>query len=248
MLRALGREIQAVTFDCWGTLLTFEPHPRAAYQARVEALAEAARRGGLSSGESVARQALRVAHERHQEAWSGAVQAGAQEMAVWALEALGLADPALEDPLARAFEEAALLDQIPALSGARATLERLAERGVRRALVCDTGFTPGRVVRELLDREGLLDWLEVLVFSDEAGMPKPHAPVFRAALDGLASTAERTVHVGDLLRTDIAGARELGMGTIRIRHHNDDDSGLPEADAVADSHDHLCALLGLDAN
>jgi putative hydrolase of the HAD superfamily len=248
MLRALDREIQAVTFDCWHTLLTSgRPMPRA-QQARFCALVEAARRGGLAEDEAAARQALGVAYGRHLEAWSGAVQAGAQEMAGWALEALGLSDPALASPLVRAFEEAALLEEIPALAGARSTLERLAERGVRRALVCDTGFTPGRVVRELLDREGLLEFLEVQIFSDEAGMPKPHAPVFHAALDGLASTPERTVHVGDLLRTDIAGAREVGMGTIRIRHHNDDDSGLPEADAVADSHDHLCALLGLDAD
>ena len=51
--------------------------------------------------------------------------------------------------------------------------------------------------------------------------------------------------MGDLRRTDVAGARALSMGTVRIRASHDDTSDLPEADAVADSHAHLCEILGL---
>ncbi len=245
MLRVLDREIRAVTFDCWGTLLAFEPHPRRAHRARLDALVEAAGRRGVELSSERAAEVIGAGHRRHLEHWADARQTGSPEMARWALESLGITEEALAEELARSFEEAALLDEIPTLEGAERTLRGLAECGVRRALVCDTGFSPGRVVRELLDRVGLLRWLEVLVFSDEAGMPKPHAPVFRAALDGLESAAASTLHVGDLLRTDVAGAREIGMGTIRIRDHNDDQAQLPEADAVVDSHAALRRLLGI---
>ncbi len=50
-------------------------------------------------------------------------------------------------------------------------------------------------------------------------------------------------HIGDLRRTDIAGARRLGMRTVRIRDHYDDPSDHAEADHVADSHAHLRDLL-----
>jgi FMN phosphatase YigB (HAD superfamily) len=75
------------------------------------------------------------------------------------------------------------------------------------------------------------------------------------------------VHVGDLRRSDIAGARSVGMGSVRIAAHHDDsdggpaetagviDCGLagcappcprPEADAIASSHAHLLELLAYE--
>ena len=139
-----------------------------------------------------------------------------------------------------------LYEETRSLEGARATLERLRERGIRRALVCDTGFSPGRVVRHLLDRNGLLELLEVQIFSDEAGVPKPHPSLFRAALEPLGVEPPSAVHVGDLRRTDVAGGRGVGMGTVRIRDHYDDTTDHPEADAVADSHAHLRRILAVD--
>ena len=137
------------------------------------------------------------------------------------------------------------MQRVLALEGARETLEALARKGIRRALICDTGYSPAQVVRELLARQGLLDLLEVQVFSDEAGVPKPDPKVFNAALAPLGVAPGDAVHVGDLRRTDIAGARAMGMGCIRIRTHFDDPSDLPDADAIADSHAHLLELLAI---
>ena len=59
------------------------------------------------------------------------------------------------------------------------------------------------------------------------------------------------VHVGDLRRTDVAGARALGMTTVRFRGvveddapEEGDDEG-PEADHVIDRLAELPALLGV---
>jgi hypothetical protein len=40
--------------------------------------------------------------------------------------------------------------------GIRPSLEALQARGIRLGIVCDVGFSGGAVLRELLEREGLL--------------------------------------------------------------------------------------------
>ncbi len=233
-----------MTFDCWGTLI-YERDRHSGARMREELFARTLREHGIETTDEESTTALNQAWRRHWQEWLAGVSTDAIDIARWGLEAFGIEERELAERLGRGLQEVALGQEVIALEGAGETLERLAQRDVRRALICDTGFSPGRVVRQLLDRVGLLRWLEVLVFSDEAGMPKPHAPVFRAALDGLESAAGSTLHVGDLLRTDVAGAREIGMGTIRIRDHNDDQAQLPEADAVVDSHAELQELLGI---
>jgi len=235
-------KIHAITFDCWGTLL-FERDPRASYAHRVEAVAVAAFGSAGAAELGRARVALDAAWRRHYARWEAGIASGAPEIAGWALAELA---PERGDEAVRLAEDFARIgadSEVAALEGARDTLARLAAAGVARALVCDTGFTPGRAVRPLLERAGLLDLLPATVFSDEEGVPKPHARVFAAALAGVGARPAEAIHVGDLRRTDVAGARATGMGTIRIRAHYDDPSALPDADAVADSHEHLRQIL-----
>ncbi len=232
-----------MTFDCWSTLI-YERDPSRAHSLRTDALREAAGRAGADVTAEAARAALDAAWRRHSELWTAGVASGAAEMAAWALGDLGVRDPAVAVALAPRLAEASRASDIVELDGAGATLERLAAGGVRRALVCDTGFSPGRVVRELLARAGLLPLLEITIFSDEAGVPKPDPRVFHAALSPLAVPPRAAAHVGDLRRTDVAGARAVGMRSVRLRWHHDDRSPLPDADAVADSHAHLREILG----
>jgi putative hydrolase of the HAD superfamily len=237
--------LRAVTFDCWGTLI-HEHDPAPARAARVAALQEMLARARIEAALADAQAALEAAHRRHVELWQRGLASGAAEMAEWALARFAI-EPreraALAAELAQPFAEAALAHPVVALAGARETLVHLRERGIRRALICDTGFSPGRVVRRMLDEHGLLELLEVQVFSDEAGVPKPHPSVFLRALDAVEARPAEAAHVGDLRRTDVAGARAVGMRTVRIRDVHDDASEHAEADAVADSHAHLRELL-----
>ncbi len=234
----------AVTFDCWGTLI-FERDPIAAYKLRIDALQRAAKRSGVELSRTDTRLSLDKAWLRHFDLWEAGIAAGPAEIASWALEDLSISDPANAAHLASDFTELAIELEIDALDTAGLTLEQLASAGVRRALICDTGFSPGHVVRRLLRREGLLDLLEVQIFSDEFGRPKPCPTIFHAALGPLDAAPESAVHVGDMRRTDVVGAREAGLGTVRISHHHDDQSDHPEADEVAESHERLREILGL---
>jgi putative hydrolase of the HAD superfamily len=237
----------AVTFDCWNTLLYEENWP-AAHARRVAELHRIAAEAGRATTRDEATRAFDSAWLRHMNLWREQHATGAVEVARCSLEILGIElDGIAFDHLVQHWQNASHT-HVEALAGSRPLLQRLRSLGIRTALVCDTGLTPGGVVRLHLKRHGLLELLEVQIFSDEVGVPKPHPRMFHAALEPLRVTPERCVHVGDLRRTDVAGGRSVGMRTVRFRARFDDVEGLPEADAVADTHAHLGTLLGvLDA-
>jgi putative hydrolase of the HAD superfamily len=86
------------------------------------------------------------------------------------------------------------------------TLEAVRSRGLRVAVVSDTGFD----LRPAMDRLGLTPYLDAVVMSYEQGVCKPAAAVFRTACDRLGVRPERTLMVGDNPLTD-AGAVTAGL-------------------------------------
>jgi len=234
---------KAVTFDCWNTLL-YEDDWTTAHALRVTELRAAAFEAGHAVSHTDAGRAFDAAWDRHMRGWVDGFATGANEVARWALSELGLGEPhPTVERLVAIFEEASHSSRVCAIDGAGDLLAALHRAGVPCALVCDTGLTPGRVVRRHLDHQGLLEGLAAQAFSDEVGAPKPDPRAFRAALEPLGVAPEQALHVGDLRRTDVAGARALGMTSVRIRSRYDDLSDLPDADFVVDSHAELETLL-----
>jgi len=236
---------RAITFDCWNTLLVEEDWPRA-HAMRVTALHDVAAEAGLEVAWEDAGRAFDSAWGHHQKLWCGGIASGSREIAKWSLESLALptAGPVFEH-LVQLFEEASHTSHVKALDGARELLGSLVAADVPCGLVCDTGLTPGRRVRILLDRAGLLEALATQVFSDEVGVPKPAELCFTAALEALGVSPEHALHVGDLRRTDVAGGRAVGMQTVRIRDRYDDTGDGDDADYVITSHTELRAALEL---
>ncbi len=235
---------QAVTFDCWSTLI-YEKNPDAVYRERVLALLRVAKAHGIEISEQNARASLDRAWREHWERWQREETSSPKAIAFAALRGVGLQAPHAVERLVKEFVEIATASEIISLTSAHETLAALARENIATALICDTGFSPGVVVRELLRREGLLSLLTTQVFSNEAGVSKPNPRIFQAALANLQTAPNSTVHVGDLRRTDIAGARRMGMATIRITEHHDDQSDTPEADVVVTSHANLRDILHL---
>jgi len=234
----------AVTFDCWNTLLVEEDWPLA-HALRVTALHDVAEQAGVETTWEAAGSAFDAAWGRHQELWTAGVASGSREIARWGLDILGV--PASEqsfESLVHLFEEASHTSHVKALDGARELLGALVAADIPCGLVCDTGLTPGRQVRRLLHRAGLLKALTTQIFSDEIGVPKPDGLTFTAALEPLGVAPEHAVHVGDLRRTDVAGARAVGMRSVRIRDRYDD-AGEDDADFVVTSHTELRKAFGL---
>ena len=124
--------------------------------------------------------------------------------------------------------------------------EDITDAGLVVGIISDTSLATGRHLRTYLDRHDILRHVTSAAFSDEVGVYKPDPAIFEAAMAGLDIDDPSTVvHVGDLRRTDVAGARALGMATVRFRGVLDDDGPGDEADHVIGRLADLPGLLGL---
>lgn len=68
----------------------------------------------------------------------------------------------------------------------------------------------------LLDRLGLTPWFDCVTYSTESGAAKPAAAIFARALERHRAVARDTVHVGDSMAADVAGARAAGLRAILL--------------------------------
>jgi FMN phosphatase YigB (HAD superfamily) len=131
-------------------------------------------------------------------------------------------------------------------------LEALRSAGIRIGIICDVGLAPSPTLRRFLERNALLDHFDHWSFSDEVGTFKPDPAIFAHAHAGLGGLEPaETAHVGDLRRTDIAGAQ--GVGALAVRYSGifddpgsaDDGTDQVEGDAVIADHADLLGALGL---
>lgn len=235
--------IEAVTFDFWNTIAQV---PEGAMpEARRRAVAAACEEGGLAVEAALLEASLEEVRLRWESSWGEGVHLHPEEGAEMLVRALG-AEGEGGARVAEAFLGAIREVELELAPGIGAALEELGARGVRIGIVCDVGFSGGEMLRELLGREGLLEHFDGWSFSDETGHYKPAPQAFEAALATLRAQPEEALHIGDLRRTDVAGAAAIGMKTARYRGMHDDgeDSGV-EADFILDSHHQLLDVLDL---
>jgi putative hydrolase of the HAD superfamily len=229
--------IRAVTFDFWNTIAV-EPRRGAMRDARHAAVLAACESLGLEhTAERVGTSVEEVIRVR-EAAWEEGVHLSPAEGAERLADALEL-DAAARARVAEAFLGAGREVELGLAPQIGTTLERLAEEGLALGIVCDAGFTGGAVLRAFLAEQGLLPLFSGWGFSDEVGAYKPAPEIFAAALGMLDAEPAEAVHVGDLRRTDIAGARAHGMASVRYRGLADDPEPGPEADFVIDDHREL---------
>ena len=101
-------------------------------------------------------------------------------------------------------------------TGASELLQAVQRLGLRSGVVSNTVWRDHDDYRSDFHRLGVAELVPVIVTSIDAGVRKPHPGIFRLALDGLATTPDRTVFVGNSEAADIAPTRELGMYAIRV--------------------------------
>lgn len=147
-------------------------------------------------------------------------------------------DPSVGRRVADAFSDARDHREVEPLPGLPDALDALDERDHRVGVV--TNGPPG-MQGEKLAALGLADAFEVVVHAGWEGIPaKPEPAPFHRALDTLGSTPERTVHVGDSLASDVAGAQGAGLRAAWLRQH--DDTPDPTPDYTLDSLHDVAAL------
>lgn len=234
--------IEAVTFDFWNTIARVPTG--AMTEARQRGISAALRSSEIEVEADLMLDALRQVGLDWERAWAQGRHLPPHEAAADLVRHLGV-EGAAREMVAEAFLGAGREVELELAPGIGPALEALTEREVQLGIVCDVGFSGGELLRELLEAEGLLRHFSGWAFSDEVGHYKPAPEIFEAALAALGAEPGAAMHVGDLRRTDVAGAAAHGMRTVRYRGMNDegeDDSG-PEAEFVLDSHAELVDLV-----
>jgi putative hydrolase of the HAD superfamily len=211
--------LSAITLDYWDTL-----YDGTTLDVRVERRSLALRRLVAELGHALPDDewiALYGASGEEAERWWREEHRGyaTVERIRWVLDHLGLAcavdDPRL-DAVVREVDAALVDHPPPLLPGAAEAVRALAGAGLRLAIVSDTGFASGAAQTAILERDGLATHFDALVYSCDVGRAKPHRAMFAAALDALGVPPERALHVGDIERTDVAGALAMGMRAARL--------------------------------
>jgi putative hydrolase of the HAD superfamily len=121
-------------------------------------------------------------------------------------------DPGVGRDVARAFNARRDHGDVRLLPGAREVLEAFADE--YRLGVVTNG--PPEVQRPKLAGADLNGTFGTVVFAGYDTEPKPAAEPFHRALSALGGDAERAVHVGNSLASDVAGAHAAGLRSVWI--------------------------------
>ncbi len=206
-----GRRFQAVVFDWGGTLTPFHTFDLADLWSVAARILAPERADELTAALLDAERESweRVAQE------NGMASATLHDVLARATERTGVAfDEAVRDMALEAHLEAwtphTLTDP-----EAGPLLRALRGRGLRTGLLSNTHW-PREWHERILARDGVLDLIDVRVYTSELRHTKPHAEAFRAVLEPLGVRPQEAVMVGDRPFDDITGARALGMRTVLL--------------------------------
>ena len=131
----------------------------------------------------------------------------------------GLADridtPRFE-AIAHSYATAVLKHPPRLIEGVPQALKAMVGQGFSLGLICNTGRSPGKALRTLLDELGISGFFSAKLFSDETIVRKPDPAIFRLALAALGAQKDSTVHVGDSWNNDVEGANSAGLWAVWV--------------------------------
>ena len=215
-------EISAVTFDLWQTLIVDR---RGLGSARTQLRLDGTRQALARFGEDYGLEAIRDAYDccykqcrqiRHSEldvSFSQQVGMFLDNISAGLTNRL---DANTLEEVTRAYADS-FLEHPPAVhEDALAVLRDLQAMGLALGLISNTGMTPGATFRSFMEGQGMLGYFDVLTFSDEVELAKPSQEIFLLTLGAMGVSPPETVHVGDDLVNDVAGANNCGLKTVWV--------------------------------
>ena len=214
---------KAVLLDALGTLVQLRP-PAPRLRARLAA-------EGFDVSDELAREAIAaeiayyLAHHmegRDPESLDDLRDRCAQAMMqVLALPELGLATA--RRALMAALEFEAYPDAPPALRALR-------EAGLTLVVASNWDCA----LPDWLDAAGLLELMDGVVTSAEAGVVKPAPGIFEKALEVAGVAPHAAVHVGDSLSNDVEGARAAGLRAVLVARDGESPEGVEAVRSLAE--------------
>jgi len=214
-----------VTFDFWETLFMDTPElDRRRDELRCQGLGENLAKLGVDVSFEDLADGLRASTPWLANIWKKGEQVSTLEQIRYIVNhatknrAILLTDPEVLMRLEESYWSPSLTAPATLNTEAPEVFQRLRERGLKIRLICNTGRGPGHALRELMRREGVLDYFDATIFSDEVGYGKPDTRIFLTAAKRLGLQPSGILHVGDNIENDVRGARSAGMKTLLFEY------------------------------
>jgi len=208
--------LQAITFDLWNTLI----ENRFYGNQRLNYLIDFLNNHSYEVSLDELKEKYNSVLERHRttEKKFGLIHFQLEDRLKELFSSLNLEiTPPLFNNLIVDLEDLLMLNPPPLMDNVKETLDHLST-DFKLGLISDTGITPGRVLRKVLKKHEILQYFQTTIFSNETGYLKPSNVMFETALKKMDTKSTNALHIGDLLPTDIKGAKDYGMKAIWISY------------------------------
>jgi putative hydrolase of the HAD superfamily len=242
-------KITSISFDFWNTIYEDHKHSYERHKERVKYLGDALVKNGYkqyadASSSLNIEESFKYCWDYFDKIWKNEHRTlNAKELLKIGLDYLKADLPENEFNSVADFFGNILLKYPPEIfEGAKEVIPQLTEK-YKLGITSDTAYTSGKVLKQLLEKDGLLKYFSGFTYSDEAGCSKPDPKMFRSTMLRLGSKAHETIHVGDNEYTDIQGAKEEGLKTMLFTGGLKDKNVNSEADYRVDSWKELLEVL-----
>jgi putative hydrolase of the HAD superfamily len=139
-------------------------------------------------------------------------------------------------------EQVAWFNGIVPSPHARSVLVQLRRQGLKTVIVSNAAFPP-RSMRDQLRHLELMELFDATVYSSEVGVRKPNPAIYEEALGLVGVAPGRALFIGDRLREDVWGPRNVGMEAVLTHEFRQEGPGDFEVEVVEDLR-RLPALVG----
>jgi len=247
----VGQTIKAITFDLWDTIVDDDSdEPKRAAQG-LRTKREERRHlvfSELNAIETIDEAAISLAYDTAEAAFN----------TVWHDQHVNWTIPTRIDVVLKglrrelpqeaydrvvAGHESMEVDIEPNIIEGCAEALALLSKQYKLAIASDAIVTPGRRLRDLLEKHNVKQYFSGFAFSDEVGHSKPHRSMFASAAEQLGVEIDQMVHIGDRDHNDIQGPHALGMKAILFTATRDVDKHNTKADAICESYADLPGII-----
>jgi len=227
--------LSAVLFDLGGTLV-YQDEPQEVREARLRSLNLSLRRRGYKIGLPRMRRAF---DEVFKPVYSYCEQTDTEvpleEPFRQFLAKLGI--QAVDDPK---FIQGALANFLrPEIESWKlypdtiALLSTLKDTNLKLGLISNA--SDHKVITAIIDRLNIARFFDTVVTSAQLKLRKPKPEIFNNALESLKVNPSEVVMVGDTVKGDIGGAKNLGMKAILVKRAKSQMGEGPDPDAVVEN-------------
>ncbi len=231
---------KAITFDYWQTLYADTQENWENRQAiRIENCHQYLTKQGYSCTTSEIAVGLDDAYKVSMKSWYEHKGVSVETCLMTLAESLQLSlDKAEITALIVCLGKAFMASPPVLIRHVKPVLAKLSEQ-YSLGIISDSALSPGKYARQLMKQDGIYQYFSAFTFSDETEHTKPEVIQYISTLEQLNVKPEEAVHVGDIVRTDIVGAKNAEMKAIRFAGFNKSETDDILSDAVIEDYRQL---------